>query len=300
MRIDILTWFGRVSSLFGCAALLLVGTGCGSAESGFCRWETVSNSNNDGFVPWWDMDGSVSDANCLSPNACGGCSVLAQEPGSPCGRCGGVFVCDGTDSVVCDDPCSELVGCSDGEREGFMDTATFPNIAACAGGWSEAGILDTQPQCNRLSGDDTINTNGSGCSAADLCAEGWHVCSSLSEIDGASSVGCAYSWENGTFWVAAVSGDGSQECGTSGADDLFGCGTEGVDAELSCSPLSRSSGDKCGDLPDTWECPGGMFGSSTEAEDVKKSGPEGGGVLCCRIEPIDPTDPDGGVPDGGR
>jgi len=202
--------------------------------------------------------------------------------------------------VVCDDPCADSIGCSDGEREGFLDPQEFPNIAACAGGWTKAGILETEPECHRLSGDDTINTTGSGCSAADLCAEGWHVCDSLQEIDEASSVGCAYSWDPDTFWVAAISGDGSQECGSSGADDLFGCGTVGVSAEASCAPLSRSSGDKCEDLPDSWDCPGGLFGSSSEAEDVKKLGLEGGGVLCCRDEPTQPTDPDAGVPDGGN
>jgi hypothetical protein len=37
------------------------------------------------------------------PNACGGCSVLADEPGEPCGPCDlDQFVCSGTESTVCD------------------------------------------------------------------------------------------------------------------------------------------------------------------------------------------------------
>jgi hypothetical protein len=35
-------------------------------------------------------------------NACDGCSVLSNEPGSPCGACGS-YVCSGTDAVVCRD-----------------------------------------------------------------------------------------------------------------------------------------------------------------------------------------------------
>ena len=286
-----------ISIAFFATAVLLV-YGCTSSGGGFCYWVTLDGSAEDAFTPWWDTDGGASDANCISPNACGGCSVLAQEPGAPCGRCGGVYVCEGPDSVVCDDPCAELIGCSDGEREGFLDPQEFPNIAACAGGWSKAGVFGTVPECNRLSGDDTINPTGSGCSMADLCAEGWHVCDSLEEIGSASSVGCAYSWEPGTFWVAAISGDGGRECGPTGADDLFGCGSVGLMANDSCLPLTRSSGDKCGDIPETWDCPGGLFGSDSEAEDVKKMGVGGGGVLCCRDEPNEPTDPDGGVPDG--
>jgi hypothetical protein len=259
----------------------------------------MGNSNRDAFVPWWTMDGGGGDGACAIPNGCGGCSVLAREPGTPCGACGGVYVCDGTDAVVCDDPCSDEIGCSDGGREGFLDTAEFYNIAACAGGWSISGILNTAPQCNHLSGDDSTNPSGLGCSAADICAEGWHVCNTLAEIAAATSVGCNYSWDPDTFFVAAVSGPGGDECNTDGTDDLFGCGSVGRMAAASCDPLNRASGDKCQDLPSQWECPGGLFGSTTEAEDVKKNSAVAGGVLCCRDNPGPPPDGDAGVPDGG-
>lgn len=282
------------------AAFLALAIGCTHSKGSFCYWETIDGSTEDGFAPWWDTDARMSDADCLSPNSCGGCSVLAQEPGVACGRCGGQYVCTGPDSVVCDDPCAEFVGCSDGEREGFLDPYEFPNIAACAGGWSRPGILDAVPECNHMSGKNTLNPAGLGCSAADLCAEGWHVCNSLEEIAAASHVGCNYAWEPGTFWVAAISGNGGRECGPDGTDDLFGCGSVGLSAGDSCAPLTRSSGDKCENIPDEWDCPGGLFGSNTEAIDVKKHGVEGGGVLCCRDEPVDSLSPDAGVPDGGN
>jgi hypothetical protein len=46
-------------------------------------------------------------------------------------------------------------GCLDGTREGFRNESDFPDIAACAGTWS--GWIDERP-------------------AADLCSQGWRVC----------------------------------------------------------------------------------------------------------------------------
>lgn len=46
-------------------------------------------------------------------------------------------------------------GCADATREGFVETALFPDVAACAGRWS--GWVDES-------------------SAASLCGAGWHVC----------------------------------------------------------------------------------------------------------------------------
>lgn len=46
-------------------------------------------------------------------------------------------------------------GCADTTREGFIETAAFPDIAACGGRWS--GWIDEA-------------------SPAALCATGWHVC----------------------------------------------------------------------------------------------------------------------------
>lgn len=193
-------------------------------------------------------------------------------------------MCDGPDAVRCYDPCADEVGCSDGTREAFIDEDEFPDFAGCAGGWSEKGILDRSPLCSRVSGNDSPNPEGIGCSAADLCADGWRLCDSQAEVAASSPDGCNGDMPVGTFFVAAVSGDGGDECTPDGINDLFGCGTVGRIAAASCAPLTRASGDQCDDIPAEWDCPGsGLFGSSTEAEDVRKHGPGGGGVLCCRI-----------------
>jgi hypothetical protein len=248
--------------------------------------EVWADGGADAFVPWWQTDGSTNP-NCPVTNACGGCSVLATEPGLECGSCGGEFVCDGEEAVRCADPCMDLYGCADGEREAFTDATAFPDVAGCSGAWTTAGILDTEPVCGRDSGDDSGNPNGISCSAADLCAEGWGVCT-LAELAAASpTVGCdATDIAPDTFFAAAVSGPGDEECAEGETDDLFGCGTVGLGADAAtCAPLNRSSGDKCDDLPGVWDCPGEWYeiNSHDEAQDVRKTGPSNGGVLCCRI-----------------
>lgn len=274
---------------FGLALLAL-----GAAHLGSCGAEKTCqfieyprDGSVDGFVPWWQLDGGRSDAACPVPNECGGCNVLPILPGEPCGICDGEYACDGPESVRCADPCMDIIGCSDGEREAFIDTDLYPDIAACSGGWSEKGILNKSPVCEWISGDDSINPDGNGCSAADLCAFGWEICSSPAAFAAASpDVGCdATDFPDNTFYAAAVSGDGDEECDTSNTNDLFGCGNRGLSTQASCAPLSRCSGDECEDIPGEWDCPGSwLIGSSTEAEDVRKNGPAGGGVLCCRVQ----------------
>ena len=54
-----------------------------------------------------------------------------------------------------------------------------PNIAGCAGGFDVPGVTTAasmQPNCGRISGNSSINPQGTGCSVEDLCSEGWHVC----------------------------------------------------------------------------------------------------------------------------
>jgi hypothetical protein len=98
-------------------------------------------------------------------------------------------------------------GCADGEREGFVDTAAYPDIAGCSGAWTIPGISRTPPAeapaCPGLvthdtrapacdgSGDDSVaNPTGEGCNVADLCAPGWHVCLDANEVASASGTAC--------------------------------------------------------------------------------------------------------------
>ena len=274
--------------LVGLAALSAAGPGFGLGCKAVktCKIKEVRlDGGVDAYVPWWS-DASTCDASSCQPtNECGGYGVLALLPGESCGSCGGHYECDGPDSVRCVDSCSDIIGCSDGEREAFTDTTAFPNVAGCSGGWSSKGILGKTPLCSRISGDDSPNPSGIPCSAADLCADGWRVCDSLAEFAASSPGGCTGDIPAGSFYVAAVSGDGDEECTSDGTNDLFGCGTMGLTAAASCTPLTRCSGDECEDLSGEWDCPGSfLVGSDSEAEDVRKNGPGGGGVLCCRVQ----------------
>ncbi len=65
------------------------------------------------------------------------------------------------------------IGCADGQREAFVDRATYPRIAGCLASWPGAMSLRAG-RASKACGDDAP---GGGCaSPADACAPGWHVC----------------------------------------------------------------------------------------------------------------------------
>src|SRR5690606_25553100 len=65
----------------------------------------------------------------------------------------------------------KVVGCADGQREGFADLEKFPTIAGCLGVWDQSMTL-RKGKTSKPCGDD-LDMCGS---PADVCAEGWHVC----------------------------------------------------------------------------------------------------------------------------
>ena len=84
-------------------------------------------------------------------------------------------------------------GCADGTREGFADPVAFPSIAACDGGWTVPGLHRSSPTCARQAGNNGTRTQG--CSASDLCAAGWSVCQSATEVRASTGylpTGCAH------------------------------------------------------------------------------------------------------------
>jgi hypothetical protein len=199
------------------------------------------------------------------------------------------------------------IGCADGQREAFTEMARFPNIAACSGGWTLQGIFPAPSRsgvaaCTNVGDDHTTNPNGMGCSSADLCAQGWHICRG-GEVLPRAPMGCASTsfYPPGTFYAAAVSGTGCGVCallsGTLATgcnssncvsncredstlnNDFFGCGVIGALVTPSaCDGLSRFSNDNCSSLTAPWVC----GGSVTESLTVTKPGAAAGGVLCCR------------------
>jgi len=65
----------------------------------------------------------------------------------------------------------KIIGCADGQREGFADLKKNPRIAACIGSWQGQKNLRDKPT-GTACGDD-----GEKCKVpADVCAPGWSVC----------------------------------------------------------------------------------------------------------------------------
>jgi hypothetical protein len=182
------------------------------------------------------------------------------------------------------------MGCADGTREGFKSLDRYPNIAACAGAWQVAGLVAPEtlaPQCDRHAGNDGTAIAGGGCSVADLCAEGWHVCESAREVS-TNALSCADAAMLGAppaFYVTRQRGPmmTCDRLNLTGTNDLFGCGNFGSAAPAACAPFARMLRDAdCRDNP-PWMCTNGPLGYSvSELTDVTKSGPSRGGVLCCR------------------
>jgi hypothetical protein len=233
--------------------------------------EGFLNTDGDGLADCIDLDddgdGDEDDTDCAPLD-----SAVFN---------GAIELCDGVDQN-CNgllDEYGQCSGCSDGSREGFTDIATHPEVAACSGGWSVPGILSTTtPVCDHNSGDDSNNTSGAGCSVADLCAPGWHVCASSSDFTLHSPAGCSgLAAASGLFFASRQSGPGSKNCGA-GANDLFGCGTIGPAPSGNCSPFSQFSNDLCSSLGTPWSCGSDGF---QEANNVTKASSAKGGVLCC-------------------
>jgi hypothetical protein len=179
---------------------------------------------------------------------------------------------------------STPLGCSDLTREGFGIVEDYPNIAACAGAWGVGGLRPApSPTCGRAAGNTGSDPMGTTCTAADLCAEGWHVCSSRQDVRDHLPVTIATCADvqagPSMFFATAQAGPGAATCDDTGADDVFGCGTYGYGVTADCGPLTRFSGNNCSGLATA----GGWTCSNPEVLNIKKTDPlAGGGVLCCQ------------------
>jgi hypothetical protein len=237
--------------------------------------------------------------------------VDTSPDGTPCGS---GLICDAGACVPTSQPPES--GCADDEREGFLSLDDYPGIAGCAGAWSVGGVTrtDLQPTCSRQSGDDGVNVEGDGCSAADLCAVGWHVCLGKDEVGLRAPAGCAAAVPPGTpdkalfFAVSQNSTSGSVCDSSANGNDVFGCGNLGTQltTDKGCAPLDRvlasTQANTCGfneaePTHGPWMCLGGADSHLMEGSLVAKDGcpqtscsydgnPIGnsdkGGVLCCR------------------
>lgn len=157
-------------------------------------------------------------------------------------------------------------GCDSGVRAGFRDTARFPNIAACAGSWDLPG-LDAPDAADGHAGA--------------LCAEGWHVCTSVAEVKRKSNgLGCSAAGVDDGFFAIADGLAQPPECFTDRGVGVLGCGAWGAPAPAACAPLDRVSNPGCSALDAPWAC-----SKSSEVWSLVKPEQRGGGVLCCEGAP---------------
>lgn len=215
------------------------------------------------------------------------------------------------------DPPDPEIGCADGAREGFLDLGAHPSIAGCAGAWTVGGVTRAHlvPTCGRAAGDDGSHREGTGCSAADVCAPGWHVCEGKTEVALRAPGGCGAAVPAGApdkslFFAVQQHSQSGSVCDDARpeANDVFGCGNLGnaLDASKNCGPLNRvlasTQANSCGfneAEPNLgpWQCNGGSDSHLMEGSLVTKAGCPGsscsydgqpvgnsdkGGVLCCR------------------
>ena len=262
----------------------------------------VPDDDSDGDGDPDCIDECPEDGDKTMPGECG-CGVpdddgdgdssptcLDCDDTDPARHPGASETCDGVDQD-CDARVDEGAcaggepGCADDSREGFADTGAYPAIAACQGAWSETGLQGlTTPTCSHSAGNDGSNAVGTGCSASDLCAVGWHVCATLAEIEAATPAGCGDATTpdaDPTFYLTGVSGTDGSTCSSSGEDGAFGCGTGGVPLTSECGVLDRRLDRPCalydGDL--AWNCDGHR---GSELRFIRKLALPHGGVLCCR------------------
>lgn len=188
-----------------------------------------------------------------------------------------------------------VAGCADGSREGFKNIASYPQIAACVGGWSIPGVATPASfsrACNAQSGNDG---EIEGCTVADTCAVGWHVCKSAAEVryktrneaeelavHGTSNTGCdaVNDFETG-FFVTRQSGSGYAICGAEGTNDVFGCGSVGSHIQTNCQGLQSFTHNLCSKVKQAgFQC--SANGGEAEALSITHDTNVEGGAMCCK------------------
>jgi cysteine-rich repeat protein len=165
-----------------------------------------------------------------------------------------------------------IIGCDDGEREGFEDLATFTRIAACGGLWSTPGLPTTRSGTTGC-GDDGVNSSGTSCNALDVCADGWTVCASRNDV--AVRLNSRPCTDAAGFYASRQLGT-AKSCTLGPSQVVHGCGVIGIIQPIAfCAPLTANLGAGCEDDLG-WSCSKG----SEAATLVHASGD--GGVLCCK------------------
>ncbi len=242
--------------------------------------ETGSTSTSSGSGSTGSIPSSTGASTGIASSSASGedgttTSGVADSTGSDGGTTVGL---EDSGSSSTGEPSS--VGCADGTREDLVDEAAYPSIAACSGGFWIPGVNLNTPLCDRQGGNDGPFPDGMGCSIDDLCAAGWHVCTSRYEVMEANLDCGSASWANG-FFATGQSGEGANTCDDTGTNDVFGCGNAGYPNINGCAPLNRSTSNECVKLAGPWSC----ADPYDEVSTLAKTGSEFGGALCCLDAP---------------
>lgn len=266
----------------GAAVALVLGLcACGSDPPEVVDPTESSSSSSTGGSTTGIVTSSTADTTtsvATSSSSAGGSSSGALDSSGT--SSGGIVATDGSGSSS-EGSTGEVstVGCADGSREALLDEATFPNIAACAGGFWVPGVALATPLCDRQGGNDGPLADGMGCTIDDLCAEGWHLCTSRQQVAAAGLGSCDGPAWGSQFFATGQSGEGANTCNDTGTNDVFGCGDVGYSNISGCAPLNRSTGNLCANLPGAWSC---MEDAYDEVSYLVKPGADAGGALCCR------------------
>jgi hypothetical protein len=273
-------------------------TGAGGDTSGTGGNTSGAGGDNASGTGGTTASGGASGAGgAAGANATGGAGgaggvVATAGTGGGAGGKGGATGGAGGKGGAGGSPASDP-GCADGTREGYLDTTTYPTIAACAGAWDTPGLTSTDsrtPQCDRRAGNDGDKVDGRGCSVADLCESGWHVCDTAHAVSVATmGAGCddAVAPANGkpVFYVTRQHATGliCDNTSNAGTNNLYGCGNIGSTADKnSCAPFTRMMRDSDCLMNSPWMCSDGPNGTSQDELDVVTKGSSSrGGVLCC-------------------
>ncbi len=189
----------------------------------------------------------------------------------------------------------EVVGCADGQREGFADITKHKRIAGCLARWEGVKSLRDKPT-GKACGDD-----GDVCPVpADACSPGWHICgmdSKNTDLKGHTSWrACEKETGPGKFVAGMSHGQTDELCPPPPtAATEFPCMESGIGSEPVC----------CGDDCQYGKCRDGVWRGKTKISLGKAEGcgavtsERNGGVLCCfdgAGDPVDPNAPAGTPP----
>jgi hypothetical protein len=189
----------------------------------------------------------------------------------------------------------EIVGCADGQREGFADLSKHTRIAGCLATWPGVKSLRDEPT-GKVCGDD-----GEVCEVpADACAPGWHVCGSNGKNTDLKSHtswrACDKESGPGKFIAAISHGQTDELCPPPPtASTVFPCMESGYCSEPVCCGADCQYG-KCRDAVGR----GKTKISLGKAEGCGAATSErNGGILCCYDGNGDPKPIDAGTPPAG-